>query len=99
MPQAENAMLLRRVNSILDMVTEIQMRMPEYEPTTEKQQMSFKNFSEAYDIPVETLRDWKDKEVGFAGKIAFKEGSKWYISIPAFKKWRAAKHKESYAYA
>lgn len=97
--QIEMGMILQRVNSILDKVTEIQMHMPDYPPAPEKRQLNFKDFSEAYGIPVETLYDWKDKERGFAGKVAFKHNSKWYIDLRAFEKWRAAKHEASYKYA
>lgn len=64
-----------------------------------KQQMRLNNFSEAFDIPRDTIMDWIDKEKGFAGKVAFKNNSRWYIDIPAFTKWRERKHRESYKYA
>lgn len=61
--------------------------------------MQRKNFCEAYDVPLSTLKDWTDKERGFAGKVAYKVGAHWYINIKEFEKWLARKHRESYRYA
>lgn len=61
--------------------------------------MPLPKFGEEYGIPRQTAIDWINQERGFAGTVAYKINSKWYIDIPAFLKWRERKHRESYKYA
>lgn len=61
--------------------------------------MTLPQFTEEYGIARPTVIDWIGKEKGFAGRVAYKINSKWYIDIPQFIKWRDRKHRESYRYA
>jgi hypothetical protein len=61
--------------------------------------MTLPRFTEEFGIPRPTIIDWIEKERGFAGKVAYKINSKWYIDIPGFTKWRSRKHRESYRYS
>ena len=61
--------------------------------------MNLADFEAAYGVPIDTVRDWIDDEKGFAGKVAYKLGRRWYIDTRAFERWRYFKHRESYKYA
>ena len=64
---------------------------------TEKKilQADLKTFRELYCIPENTVREW----VHTKSFPAYKLGSKWYVDIKRFEKWRETEHANSYKYA
>ena len=57
--------------------------------------MKLSNFCAEYDIPRTSALEL----VHSAGFPAYKIGSRWYVDIPAFMKWREQGHRRSYKYA
>lgn len=61
----------------------------------EVQMMKLREFRKVYGIPETTVLDL----IHSKGFPSYKIGSRWYVDIPKFLKWREQEHANSYKYA
>lgn len=61
----------------------------------EAKQMNLATFRETYGIPEDTATRF----VYTKNFPAYKQGSRWYVDIDEYKKWRETEHRNSYRFA